>query len=57
MYVPPKSARPKVPEYLKPVVKAKADKLVETFLKPKFIKPPPKDYEWNYPFWNGPPSS
>ena len=48
MYVPPKPAKPKVPEYLKPAVKSKADEFVESFLKPTFIKDPPKDYEWNY---------
>jgi hypothetical protein len=49
MYVPPKPTKPKVPEYEKAAVKYKADEFVESFLKPRFIKPPPKDYEWNYP--------
>jgi hypothetical protein len=49
MYVPPKPAKPKVPESLKAAVKCEADEFVESFLKPRFIKPPPKDYEWNYP--------
>ncbi len=49
MYVPPKPAKPKVPEYLKSVVKTRADEFVETFLKPNFIKERPKDYQWNYP--------
>ena len=49
MYAPPKPAKPKVPEYLKPAVKAKADEFAESFLKPNFIKEPPKDYQWNYP--------
>lgn len=49
MKVPPKSPKPKVPEYLKSVVKAKADEFVESFLKPHSIKVPPKDYQWNYP--------
>ncbi len=49
IYVPPKPPKPKVPEYLKSFVKTKADDFVESFLKPNFIKEPPKDYEWNYP--------
>lgn len=49
MHVPPKPPKPKVPEYLKPIVKAEADNLVESFLKPTFIKEPPKDPQWNYP--------
>lgn len=48
MYVPPKSAKPKVSEDLKSTVKNKADDFVESFLKPNFIEEPPKDYEWNY---------
>ena len=48
MYVPPKPPKPKVPEYLKSVVKTKADDFVETFLKPNFIKEPPKDPHRNY---------
>ena len=46
MYVPPKPAKPKVPEYLKSAVKSKADDFVESFLKPQFKKDPPKDYRW-----------
>jgi hypothetical protein len=34
MYVPPKPAKPKVPEYLKSTVKSGADDFVEPFLKP-----------------------
>jgi len=48
MYVPPKQPKPKVPEYLKPAVKTKADDFVESFLKPHCIKEPPKDHQWNY---------
>ena len=47
--MPPKPPKPKMPEYLKSVVKTKADEFVESFLKPLFIKEPPKDYQWNYP--------
>jgi hypothetical protein len=48
MYLPPKPAKPKVPEYVKTAVKRKADEFVESFLKPTFIKDQPKDYRWNY---------
>ncbi len=48
-HVPPKQAKPKVPEHVKAAVKCKADDFVESFLKPQFIKPPPKDYKRNYP--------
>ncbi len=48
MKVPPKPPRPKVSEYLKSVVKTKADEFVESFLRPTFIKPPPQGYQWNY---------
>jgi hypothetical protein len=34
-------AKPKVPDEIKAEVQKKADQLVETFLKPNFIKPPP----------------
>ncbi len=48
MYVPPKPPKPKVPEYMKSAVENKADDFVESFLKPQFIKDPPKDLAWNY---------
>lgn len=48
MNVPPKASKPKVPESLKSVVKTKAEEFVQLFLKPHFIKEPPKDYQWNY---------
>ncbi|NIL97983.1 MAG: hypothetical protein GTO53_09540 [Planctomycetales bacterium] len=37
-----------VPDTLKADVERKAKKLVETLLKPKYIKPPPKSPEFNY---------
>lgn len=49
IYVPPKPPKPKVPDYLKSDVKARADEFVESFLRPNFIKELPKDYQWNYP--------
>lgn len=48
VYSPKKPAKPKVPEAVKGEVEAKAGELIETVLKPKFVKPPPKDKRWNY---------
>src|SRR5215470_4885019 len=45
VYGPPK---PVVPDNLKAEVQTKAEALVEEFLKPQFIKPPPKNWRWNY---------
>ncbi len=42
---PPK---PTVSDDLKAQVQAKAETLVQEFLKPEFIKPPPKNWRWNY---------
>ncbi len=41
VYRPPKPPAPKVPPSVKTDVQHKADKLVETVLKPKHIQPPP----------------
>ena len=41
-------SKPKVPDNIKTTVKAKADELVETALKPQNIKPPPEDMAFNY---------
>jgi hypothetical protein len=48
IYSPKKPTPPKVPEDIKAKVETKANELVETYLKPNFIKPPPKDKRWNY---------
>jgi hypothetical protein len=48
VYAPAKPPKPTVPDEIKAEVQKKADKLVETFLKPNFIKPPPEDTQWNY---------
>ena len=40
--------KPPVPDDLKAEVKMKAEGLVEEFLKPQFVKPPPKNWRWNY---------
>lgn len=41
-------SKPKAPEGIKATVKAKADELVETVLKPQNIKPPSEDMALNY---------
>lgn len=48
VYGPPKLPPPKVPANVKAEVQLKANDLVETVLKPQHIKPPPKDYRFNY---------
>lgn len=48
VYCPPKKSKPKVPDTLKIDLKARADKLVESVLKPNHIKPPPEDVDFNY---------
>jgi hypothetical protein len=48
IYSPKKPTPPKVPNDIKAEVEAKANELVETYLKPNFIKPPPKGRDWNY---------
>lgn len=45
---PAKSAKPKISDELKWQVQKKADLLVESYLKPNFILPPPEDMQWNY---------
>jgi len=48
IYSPKKPTPPQVPEIIKAQVETKAKELVETYLKPTFIQPPPKDAKWNY---------
>jgi hypothetical protein len=48
VFSPPKPPPLPVPDDLKAEVETKAEALVEEFLKPQFIKPPPKDRRWNY---------
>lgn len=48
VYAPPKPSKPKVSDEFKAEVKEKADRFVETFLKPNFIKPPSQDTRFNY---------
>jgi hypothetical protein len=47
-YSPRKPAPPGVPDDIKAEVEAKANELVETYLKPRYIKPPLRDERWNY---------
>jgi len=48
VYSPPKPSKPKIPDALKAEVEAKANELVESVLKPKYVKPPPEDERFNY---------
>lgn len=48
VYDPPQPPKPKVPEELKARVQAQADALVESVLKPEYIKPPPQEKRFNY---------
>jgi len=48
VYKPKKPAKPKVSKQVKAAVQEKAEELVQSFLKPTFIKEPPEDNEWNY---------
>ncbi len=48
MYKPTRESKPKVPDIIKNNLKIKADNFIETILKPKHIKPPPKDETFNY---------
>jgi hypothetical protein len=38
-----------VPDSVRDEVQAQADELIRDELRARYIKPPPKDYEWNYP--------
>ena len=48
MATPAKRTKPKVPDALKKALQEKADQVIEDTLKPKHIKPPPTDNNWNY---------
>jgi len=45
VYSPPK---PKVPDSVKAEVETRATELINAFLKPEHVKPPPKKPRWNY---------
>jgi hypothetical protein len=48
VFSPKSLPKPAVPEDFKTEVQDKATVLVEEFLKPQFIQPPPKNWRWNY---------
>ena len=48
VYSPKKPTPPQVPDQIKAEVESRANELVETYLKPTYIKPPPRDQRWNY---------
>jgi len=48
MKVHPKPASPKIPDDFKLEAQRKADAFLESYLKPTFLRPPPKDPKWNY---------
>jgi len=48
MLVPLKKIAYKVPEDIKKQVKEKANNLIQSVLKPKYIEPPPENEEFNY---------
>ena len=59
VYSPPKSPKPSVPKAVKDEVEAKAREFIGAELKPKYIKPPPKEARFNYLAditckWHGP---
>src|SRR4051812_14448977 len=48
VWAPRKPKPPAVPDDLKAEVEAKANVLIQEFLVPEYVKPPPKDQRWNY---------
>ena len=48
MKIPPKPALPKIPDDLKVEAQKKAEEFLESYLRPTFILPPPKEPKWNY---------
>jgi len=46
--VSPKPSRPKIPDILKAEVEAKVADLIDNVLTARYVKPPPKDWPWNY---------
>ena len=43
-----KSWKPKVPDFTKSVVTSKAEKIIESSIKPTHVKEPPPEYKYNY---------
>lgn len=48
VYRPPKPPKPPVPDAIKAEVTAKANELVAIVLKPRYVKPPPENPQFNY---------
>ncbi len=48
VYSPRKPTSPKMPTPVKTEVAQKAQELIETFLKPTYVKPPPENPQFNY---------
>ncbi len=48
VYSPPKPPAPKVSASVKAEAQQQANQLVEAILKPQHLRPPPKDYHFNY---------
>jgi hypothetical protein len=48
-WAPSKRDKPTVPDKIKAELESKAEKLVEEVLTPKYIEPPPKNNQFNYP--------
>ena len=48
IYSPKKPSSPKVSEIIKGDVETKANELIESYIKPTFIKLPPEDNRFNY---------
>jgi hypothetical protein len=48
VYRPKSAPKPKVPDSIKAVVKAKCDEFIDTILKPDHIQPPPENPVYNY---------
>ncbi len=48
VYSPRKATPPRIPETLKREVTTRANELIETVLKPRYIQPPPENPQFNY---------
>lgn len=48
VYSPRKPTPPKIPDRLKAEVSRKAQELIDTFLKPTYVQPPPENPQFNY---------
>ena len=48
VYSPPKPSAGQVPVNLRAEVQRKAEQLIEATLKPRYLKPPPADTQFNY---------